>query len=340
MASPLASIIIRCYNERDHIDRLLHGISHQSIDDVEIILVDSGSTDGTVEIARDFGVDEILYISPEKFSFGRSLNCGIDAASGEFCIFASAHVYPKRDDWIARLVERFDEESNVALVYGKQRGAGVTSFSERQIFKQWYPEESIIHQDHPFCNNANAAIRREIWEDIKYNERLTGLEDIDWAKRVRQAGYEISYTAEAEIIHVHEESAREIYNRHRREAYAYKQIMSEQSFSFIDFIKLTISHILSDYKNAVSEGVLLLNLLSIPRFRFLQFWGTYRGFNREEPISQQLWQRFYYPDRTNYPSTDRGNNTDARNSEDRGTEIEYPDEIEPGIPSPSDHEVG
>jgi len=301
MDSPRASLVIRCYNEADHLGKLLHGLSEQSLKDFEVILVDSGSTDGTIEIAEEFGVEEIVYIDPEEFSFGRALNYGCEAASGEFCVIASAHVYPKRDDWLEQLLAKFDDD--VALVYGKQRGNDVTTFAENQIFKQWFPDHDIEGQNHPFCNNANAAIRREVWEKYPYDEQLTGLEDVDWAKRVQKDGYDISYASEAEIVHVHDETAKEVFNRYRREAYAHKQIMPSQSFSLLNFISLSVTNMLSDYKTALQQGELLENLVEIPKFRVLQFWGTYRGFSKDGPIPDRLWQRFYYPDRDTFPES-------------------------------------
>lgn len=268
--------------------------------DYEVILVDSGSTDGTLNIARANGVDEIVYIKPENFSFGRALNYGCEAASGTYCIIASAHVYPKRDDWLETLLRKFSDH-NVGLVYGKQRGNAITTFSEKQIFKQWFPAYDIDHQTHPFCNNANTAIRRELWKEYPYDEKLTGLEDVAWAKQIQKAGYEISYDSKAEVVHVHDETAREVYNRYRREAYAHRQVIPNHYFSFLDFLRLSSSHILSDYSAALDENTLWENLFDIPKFRLLQFWGTYRGFTQEGPISEELWQRFYYPNRDSYP---------------------------------------
>ena len=63
MSSPRASIIVRSYNEREHIGRLLHGIFEQRMDDFEVIVVDSGSTDGTLEIARQFPITDVVYIA-------------------------------------------------------------------------------------------------------------------------------------------------------------------------------------------------------------------------------------------------------------------------------------
>lgn len=326
MDSPRASIVIRCYNEADHLGKLLHGISEQTMDDYEVVLVDSGSTDGTLELAKSFPVDKIEHIPPKEFSFGRALNYGCEAANGEFCVIASAHVYPRRDDWLEELLEKF-ENDDVALIYGKQRGNDVTTFAENQIFKQWFPEHDIDRQEHPFCNNANAAIRRSVWEEFPYDERITGLEDVDWAKRVQKAGYEISYASDAEIIHVHDETAHEIFNRYRREAYAKKEIFPERSFSLFDFLRLSTVNIVSDYRAAIRDGGFWNHFIEIPKFRLLQFFGTYRGFAKEGPVSQKLSQRFYYPDRDRYPTTSE--RTVESEEETDINEISYPDRYGP-----------
>lgn len=287
------SLVIRCYNEEKHIGRLLSGIMQQTIRDVEIIVVDSGSTDATVAIASRYPV-RVLNIRPEDFSFGRSLNLGCRAATGEFIVMASAHVYPVHRDWLAQLLAPF-KNPQVALVYGKQRGNETTQYAEHQIFARWFPEESNFEQNHPFCNNANAAVRRTLWEQLPYNEELTGLEDLDWAKRVMALGYKIAYAAAAEIIHVHNEKPRQTYNRYRREAIALKRIFAQESFHLGDFLRLFPANVMSDYYHAAQEGVLWPNLAAIPLFRLMQFWGTYRGFTQRGPVSSQLKQTFYYP---------------------------------------------
>lgn len=301
MSDPVASIIIRCYNEREHIGKLLHGLFEQNIDNFEVILVDSGSTDGTLDIARQYPIEEIVYIDPEEFSFGRALNYGCEAARGDYCVFASAHVYPKRTDWLQCLLEKFENNADLALVYGKQRGNHVTRFPEKRVFKRWFPDHDIEEQQSPFCNNANCAIRRDLWEEFKYDEQLTGLEDLDWAQRIQEEGYDISYCSNATIIHVHDESPREIYDRYRREAIAHSEILPEQEFTFTNFLQTVTRNVVVDYVAAVRQGELTSGLVDIPLFRFLQFWGTYKGFNQSREVSDQLWRRFYYPDTKGYP---------------------------------------
>lgn len=289
------SIVIRAYNEAQRIARLLDGILRQTRQDFEILLVDSGSTDATVSIATRYPV-RVIHIAPEQFTFGRSLNLGIAQARGEIIILASAHVYPVYPDWLERLLAPF-ADPQVALVYGKQRGDERTKFSERQVFARWFPERSTLRQAYPFCNNANAAIRRSLWEARPYDENLSGLEDLDWANWALQAGHAIAYSAEAEIVHVHDETPRGVYNRYRREAMAFKHIFPLERFTFGEFLRLTAGNIVSDLWHAAQEAVLRPNLGSIFWFRWMQFWGTYQGYRQVGPLTWQLRQTFYYPQR-------------------------------------------
>ena len=292
-ASPRCSIIIRAYNEEKHIGRLLTGIMQQTVKDLEIILVDSGSTDATTAIAGRYPVS-ILHILPEDFTFGRSLNEGINHANSEFIVIASAHIYPVFPDWLEQLLEPFDDPE-IALTYGKQRGDEKTKFSETQVFEQWFPDQSQRRQVHPFCNNANAAIRRSVWREHPYDESLTGLEDLAWANWAVDQGHSIAYIAEAEVVHVHDETPKGVYNRYRREAMAFKRIFPQERFSLINFIHLTITNIASDLGHAARHGLLRSNLGSIFWFRIMQFWGTYHGYRHSGPITWQLRRTFYYP---------------------------------------------
>jgi len=288
-----ASIVIRCCNEEKYIGRLLFGIMQQTIQDIQLIVVDSGSTDATLSIASRFPV-KIVSIKPEDFSFGRSLNAGCQAADSEIIIIASAHVYPVYKSWLDCLLAPFSD-SDVALVYGKQRGNETTQFSERQVFAKLYPDKSNPNKVHPFCNNANASIRRKVWRRLPYNEDLTGLEDIDWTKRAMQLGLKVVYDAGAEVIHVHNETPLQVYNRYRREAIALKRISPNEHFHFGDFLYLFLTNVLSDYMAAFRSRLLGRNLIGIPRFRLMQFLGTYRGFTQRGLVTSRLKQTFFYP---------------------------------------------
>ena len=103
------------------------------------------------------------------------------------------------------------------------------------------------------------------------------------------------------FIHVHNETLLRIYNRYLREGMVHKQIFPEQKFTLWDFVKMFTGNVVADYYYAWCDRKLQGNLLSIPLFRLMQFWGTYRGFVRSGPVTDRLKERFYYPNSLRRP---------------------------------------
>jgi glycosyltransferase involved in cell wall biosynthesis len=294
-ATPSVAVIIRCRNEEAHIGRLLTGIARQTHQPSEIIIVDSGSTDATLAIAGAFPV-KIVQIEPEDFSFGAACNVGCENVTADLAIFVSAHCYPLYDSWIARLIAPFGDEE-VALSYGRQVGPPDARFPEQRLFAQWFPEKSVARQKIPFCNNANAAIRMKLWRDgYRYDEDLTGLEDLAWAKRAIEDGRFVSYAADAPVVHVHDETTSQVVNRYRREAIAHREIDDKQAMRLRQAVRLATVNIAQDLSAARREGVLKENIVDIPRFRTAQFFGTFRGFTQNGQVTEALKRRFYFPE--------------------------------------------
>jgi glycosyltransferase involved in cell wall biosynthesis len=292
-STPSCSIVIRAYNEEEHLDKLLSGIQRQTFDDYEIILVDSGSTDSTLQIADRYPV-KVVSIDSSEFTFGRSLNRGIAAAQGKYIVIISAHCYPVGPDWLEFLLKPFQDEL-VAVSYGKQRAGETNHFSERQFFRTYFPDASQPDQGQPYTHNANAAIRKAFWEDHPYNEMLTGLEDLAWSSWAREQGYRIAYVSEAEIVHTHNETLRQVHNRYQREAIAMRQILPESTFSIRDLVSMFLYKVRSDFRQASRENVLRTEIWDILGFRFLQFLGTWQGYRYSGKVDHKLHQRFSYP---------------------------------------------
>ncbi|MBA5778048.1 glycosyltransferase [Stappia sp. F7233] len=316
--APKVSVIIRSLNEELHIGKLLIGLEQQDFRDFEVILVDSGSSDRTVEIARKFNV-KIVEIAKSEFSFGRSLNLGCAAARGEILLAASAHVYPTRRNWISRIIEPFSDPQ-VVLSYGRQVGNDATKFSEHQIFKAWFGEESTNRQRSHFCNNANCAVRRSAWLRLRYDETLTGLEDLAWAKEMQKTGGRLAYVADAEIVHVHDETYAGIRNRYRREAIAMKHIEPTIRFGAGELVTASVRNIASDAIEAFRQGRLSREVASILLFRLNQFWGTYVGHRQGGEVSEALKERFYYPAAQSSSSKEVSK---CGAGQDRALEIDY-----------------
>ena len=293
MEQPSCAHLIRCLNERRHLPMLLEGIKRQTVAPAEILVVDSGSTDGTVEIAQAAGA-RVLHIARSEFSFGRAINYGAASAEGEVLVIVSAHTYPLTEVWLERLLAPF-EHPEVALVYGGQRGDRRTKFSEQQLFRQWFPDESHADQRHPFCNNANAAIRRQCWASLPYDEELPGLEDIDWARRALSRGYRLVYRHDATVAHVHEESYGTIYRRYEREAMALSLIAPAERLGLRDALGLMRRAMASDLREAARQRVLPSAWWSILCFRAAQYLGAHRGFRWRGTLTSELRARLYYP---------------------------------------------
>lgn len=311
MPRPTTSVVIRALNEERHIGRLLAGLAAQTVQPDQIVLVDSGSTDATVEIARRFGC-EVTHIKKEEFSFGRALNIGCEAATGDVLIFVSAHVYPVYNTYLEHLVAPFEREQ-VVVSYGRQIGDDRTKYAETRLLLKWFPEQSIEDQNNPFSNNANCAVRRDTWADLRYDEELTGLEDLDFAKRAMAKGGQVAYVAEAPVFHVHEETWATIRNRYRREAIAYARIMGEQKLGVAEAAGLAVRNIGSDYAHAVRERKLVGNLGEIATFRVAQFLGAWEGYRTRPELTAELKRRFYYPLELAAPPT----------QEEPGSRIDY-----------------
>ena len=185
------SIVIRTLNEAKHLESLMQGIHNQSYRDWEIVLVDSGSSDRTLEIAEKYGA-RVFHIPSHEFTFGRSLNIGCSKAEGKYLVFASGHVWPITNSWLKNIIRPF-EESSVAMVYGRQRGTDANRLSELRDLHMLFGPTSHILVDEPRGNNGNSAVRKDLWEDQPFDETLTGLEDVDWARKVEQQGYRVYY---------------------------------------------------------------------------------------------------------------------------------------------------
>jgi rhamnosyltransferase len=287
------SVVIRALDEAEHLPALFSGLLRQSRRPDQVIVVDSGSTDDTVAIARAHGAG-VVHIAPQEFSFGRSLNRGCAQATGEILVFASAHVYPLDEKWLDLLVSPFDRP-DVGLVYGQQTGDDRTHFSELEVLRRWFPEIGDENQESPFCNNANCAVRASAWRDLPYDEELTGLEDLDWAKRALAAGWKIVYEANASVAHIHDESFAQIRNRYRREAIAHRRIFHDQHMGLLSAVGLCLLAVGRDYLAAIPRRQLLGNLFTIPTFRAAQYLGTWEGFRHRGNVSTALRRRFYYP---------------------------------------------
>lgn len=291
-----ASIVIRTLNEARYLRDLLESVSRQQTGELEVetVVIDSGSTDATQDIAREFGC-VLSHIRREDFSFGRSLNRGCEAASGDVLVFVSGHCVPLDEHWLRRLCAPV-AEGKVDYSYGRQIGGLQSHFSECRIFGKYYPLQSRVPQSGIFCNNANSALSQRAWRAHRFDEDLTGLEDMEFAKRLCAAGGKVGYVAEACVYHYHSESWAQVRRRFEREAIALQKIMPQIHVSRRDTARYIVTSILHDLRAARREGRSVTALLpEIVRYRVAQYTGSYRGNHEHRRLSHAEKDIYFYP---------------------------------------------
>ena len=218
-SAPETSIVIRAFNEERWLPELFESLHGQQYRDFETLVVDSGSVDRTRDIAIANGA-RLVRLRSEDFTFGYSLNIGIEAARGSFIAIISAHAIPTDESWLSRLIAPL-RRPGTAMVFGGQRGHAVSKFSETRDFERVFHSKPMsMDDDHVFVNNANSAIRKDLWEQHRFDEGLPGLEDAEWAKYWIPRGLEVFYEPNASVYHVHTESWAQVRHRFHREGIA------------------------------------------------------------------------------------------------------------------------
>ena len=209
----LASVIVRAKDEGRNIGRTVALLDAQTVRDrLEVIVVDSGSRDDTVAIARAAGT-RIIEIPPESFTFGRALNIGCRAASAEVLIALSAHAYPVDRTWAQRTVEPFADE-RVACVSGRPTGpAGEPLTGPRLADKEEL-------RANPFWGHSNVSggFRARLWRERGFREDMPSTEDKEWALYWAERGFVTVIDPTLEVEHSHDDDTlRQIVRRARRE---------------------------------------------------------------------------------------------------------------------------
>ena len=217
-----ASILIPTKNGEEYVDACLSAIYGQKqVGAFEVIMVDSGSTDATLEIARRYPV-RIWEIAPESFHHARTRNYAASLASGEIFVCLSMDAIPASDLWLSALLTNFKDPS-VGAVYGRQLPKIGAKSERRQVFDALYGESRLVKRPgdgaklgykYYHFSDANAAIRSDVWRATRFPEDLKVFEDVGIAKRILDAGWSIVYEPQAAVYHSHDFPFRTLFKRY------------------------------------------------------------------------------------------------------------------------------
>jgi rhamnosyltransferase len=207
----LISVLIPVRNGGDELARCLDAIAAQRIDGaVEVLVIDSGSTDDTAEVARAHGA-RVHSIAHDEFHHGATRNLGARLAHGDVIVWTTHDAYPEDDEWLARLVAPLSDP-DVGGVYGRQLAHLDASPPERYFLDFLYGPESRVQRassveeltmETTLFSNANSAMPRRLLEEFPFAEDVLIAEDQDWSRRILLAGYTIRYEGDAAVRHSH-----------------------------------------------------------------------------------------------------------------------------------------
>jgi rhamnosyltransferase len=206
-----ASVAIPVLNGGPLLAEVLDAVAAQEVDrPFDVVVIDSGSSDGSVAIARDRGA-RVEEIPPADFNHGGTRNALMELATGDHVAFLTQDSLPAGPGWLAALLRGFDLADDVALVFGPQRPRDASSPMVRrellELFARFGPEQ--VDRDTAtggrasFFSSANGAVARSAWERVPFR-RVGYAEDMILAQDMLAAGLAKAYVPDAAVIHAHD----------------------------------------------------------------------------------------------------------------------------------------
>lgn len=259
---PDVSIIILTKNAGNRFEELMNAIYNQNFDgNFEIVVVDSGSTDNTIEIAEKYNA-RIFKIKPNEFHHSRTRNFGAEKSYGKVLVYLTQDALPLDNNWLSNLLTPLNDR-DVAVVYGRQIAYPNAKPMDKFFYSYFYPncrkvltkddtkDLKKFYLDNVFISNVCSAIRRRVWEKIRFNDKVFMSEDKDFALRVLRAGYKIIYEPKAAVYHSHNYTLVSLFKRRFKDGVAYSYIASHGKD---EFISKGLRYFVEEIKFLVNNG--------------------------------------------------------------------------------------
>ncbi len=219
MSDPLVSIILRSFNEGWALSQTLPALQAQEYTARELIVIDSGSTDGSVELIRNAEPQHFIQIKPEKYNPSRVMNHGMRLARSEFGIFLNADATPQGPGWLRPLVAAL-QDPLTAAVFGRQiPRPGCRAVFAHDYARCFGQERESAHWEH-FFSMVSSGIRKDVWSRRGFLEAMQYSEDDEFTRWCRASGYRVVYVPESVVMHSHNYTPAQAFKRSFGEAKA------------------------------------------------------------------------------------------------------------------------
>ena len=279
MTDPVVSIIMRSFNEGWALRETLPALRAQEYRNWELIVIDSGSTDGSVELVRAAQPRHFLQIQPHEYNPSRVMNQGMQLARSDFCIFLNADATPQGADWLRPLAAAlFDPQT--AAVFGRQVPRpdcwAVYACDYERCFG---PDRESAKWDH-FFSMVSSGLRKDIWAKRGFLEKMQYSEDDEYTRWCRAQGYRIVYVPESVVMHSHNYTVSQTYKRSFGEGRAVAAVWSGKPTDF-NFLRTVLFGWLNDFRRDLAFCARTRRWVELPqaaRIRWQQRRARLAGF--------------------------------------------------------------
>ncbi|OQY26357.1 MAG: hypothetical protein B6244_13825 [Candidatus Cloacimonetes bacterium 4572_55] len=241
------TVVMRSKDDKEVIGETLTSIFDQTYLDFELVNIDSGSTDGTMDIIKKFKT-RVIQIKPEEYIPGYVLNMGMENSSTPYVVFVNSDCTPMHREWLENMVQALKSDEKVGAVYGRQIPRPDAWPIYRRDYDYAFPpdapdtREALLGNEswYNFFSMASSGVKRSVWKEIPFSPHIQYSEDIEWAKRVREAGHRVAYVPTAVVAHSHNYTYQQCYKRFFEEGRADAQIFESsgwrESWLFYSFL--------------------------------------------------------------------------------------------------------
>lgn len=191
------SLVIPLYNEENSLEKLVESINRQTFQPDEIILVDGGSTDKTVEVFEKLCSLNSVYklVKTKRATPGKGRNIGIENARNQWIALTDAGI-KLNDDWLENLLQVVGENPSGEVIYGNFAPAVKNLFEKCAVFAYVYPQgENGIRGK--FI--ASSLIKKEVWQKVGGFPDLRAAEDLMFMEEIERQSFSVAYAPKAMV---------------------------------------------------------------------------------------------------------------------------------------------
>ena len=205
-------IVLRCFNDAGVVGETLDAVFAQEGPSFRVVAIDSGSSDGSVEVLKHYPL-ELIQIPLGSYVPGKVLNLGMRHGDEPLAAFVNSDCTPQHREWLARLVAPFGPDPKVAAVYGRQVARPDAHPLVAKDYERAFGDGRQAATWRHFFSMASSAIRRSVWEASPFDEAIRYSEDVYWSWQRRREGWKIAYAADSVAMHSHNYTVAEMRKR-------------------------------------------------------------------------------------------------------------------------------